>query len=273
MSFVLEKDRSFYVMGIVNTTPDSFYDGGSFNSLDNAYAHAVKLIEEGADIIDVGGESSRPGADPVSIEEEIERTVPLISKLSKKFDVVISIDTVKSDVAKAALDAGASIINDISGGRRDSEMATLAANRDCYTVLMHSRKTPKDMQIDPHYDDVVSEVLAELEESARKFIDAGLPKSKIIFDPGIGFAKRLEDNLKLLKSSRKFIEAGYELLIGTSRKSFIGALTGREPVDRLPGSLASLAMPLCQGARFFRVHDVKETIDFLKVLNGIRSAS
>lgn len=270
MSFVLDNKRSFYVMGIVNTTPDSFYDGGNYNSLKNGYQQAVKLIKEGADIIDIGGESSRPGAEPVSVEEEISRVVPLIEKLNDNFDVPISIDTVKSEVAEAALDAGATIVNDISGGRQDANIIKLVAARKCYTVVMHSRRTPKDMQDEPFYEDVIAEVLSELKMSVDKFYNAGLPKEKIILDPGIGFAKRLEDNLKLLNQCNCFIEEGFELLIGTSRKSFIGTLTGKDADERLAGSLASLAIPLLQGARFFRVHDVKETVDFLKVLNRIR---
>lgn len=273
MSFILDKNRSFYVLGIVNTTPDSFYDGGNFNDTDRAFKQALKLIEEGADIIDVGGESSRPGAEPVSVEEELERVIPLITRLNSECNTVISIDTVKAEVARAALDAGASIVNDISGGRRDPEMIPLVSSQNCYTVIMHSRKTPKDMQRSPYYENVVEEVLAELQESVERFLSAGLKKDRVILDPGIGFAKRVEDNLALLKASDKFIESGYELLIGTSRKSFIGALTDRDAEDRLSGSLASIASPFLQGARFFRVHDVKETVDFLKVMDGINKAS
>lgn len=259
-------------MGIVNTTPDSFYDGGSFDNLDNAFKQAVKLIDEGADIIDVGGESSRPGANSVSVDEEMNRVIPLVKRLCNECNTVISIDTVKSEVARAALDAGASIVNDISGGQRDSKMIPLIASRNCYTVIMHSRKTPKDMQSDPYYDDVVEEVYCELEKSVQNFLAAGLPKDKIIIDPGIGFAKRIKDNLKLLKKSDRLLELGYELLIGTSRKSFIGALTDRDVDERLAGSMGSIAETFSKGARFFRVHDVKETVDFLKVIDGIRRA-
>lgn len=272
MAFEIDKTRPFYVMGIVNATPDSFYDGGNFVALDKGFKQAIKLIDDGADIIDVGGESSRPGAESVSVEEEIDRVVPLIEKIHAESDVVVSIDTVKAKVAEAAIAAGATIVNDISGGRYDANMAHLVARSGSSVVVMHSRKTPKDMQDDPFYQDVVVEVIRELLSSVKLFEVEGVSESKIILDPGIGFAKRFEDNLKLLNSTSAILKTGHEVLIGTSRKSFIGQITGSDPDGRLAGSLASIATAFDQGARLFRVHDVKETVDFLKVMSEIKGS-
>lgn len=260
-------------MGIVNTTPDSFSDGGKYNNLDSAFDHCCRLVDEGADIIDIGGESSRPGAKSVSLSEELERVIPLVERVSGSLDIVISIDTVKAEVARQALHAGAEIINDISAGRNDEKMASLAAEKDCYTVLMHSRKKPIDMQEAPYYNNTVKEVIEELLCSAEFFISQGVKKEKIILDPGIGFAKRFEDNLLLLRKSEELTKLGYEILIGTSRKSFIGTIADCNVDNRLAGSLASLAIPFNSGVRFFRVHDVEETVQFLKVIDSINGAS
>ncbi|NLP03285.1 MAG: dihydropteroate synthase [Fibrobacter sp.] len=258
----------FRIMGVVNVTPDSFYDGGKHDTTVSAVEHSLRLAEQGADILDIGGASSRPGASPVPQEEEKRRILPVIKEVAARFSGPISVDTTWSGVAEAALDAGASWINDISAGRADPEMIRLAARRKCTMVLMHSRGTPETMQINPGYDDVVSEVREELLDACRKFIEGGVSRDKIILDPGIGFAfaKTAEHNLALLRGLDKIAELGYPVLLGTSRKRFIGQITGKEVQDRLCGTLATVAAGYLRGSRIFRVHDVDETRDFLKVL-------
>lgn len=263
--------KPYLIMGIVNVTPDSFYDGGRYVSVDAALKHALQLKNEGADILDIGGSSSRPGARLVKPDEECRRVVPVVEALAKEFSGPLSVDTTWSATAKAALDAGASWINDISAGRLDPSMASVAAQAGCTVVLMHSRQTPSTMQIDPRYDDVTGEVISELFSAARQFMDAGVQREKIILDPGIGFAKTLEHNITLLRELDRIGELGFPLLVGTSRKSFIGKITGREVGERLWGTLASVASSYARGARIFRVHDVKETRDFLKVLSSIEN--
>lgn len=261
--------KPYQIMGIVNVTPDSFYDGGRYASVDSALEHALKLKNDGADILDIGGSSSRPGAQLVKPDEECRRVVPVVEALSREFGGPISVDTTWSATAKAALDAGASWINDISAGRLDPSMASVVAQAGCTVVLMHSRETPQTMQIDPRYDDVTGEVMSELFTAAQQFMGAGVQKDKIILDPGIGFAKTLEHNISLLRELDRIGELGFALLVGTSRKSFIGKITGREVGERLWGTLATVASSYMRGARIFRVHDVKETSDFLKVLTSV----
>ncbi len=266
--FLLDK-KDFLLMGIVNITPDSFFDGGEHNTHQSACDHARKLLNEGANILDIGGESSRPGALPVSVDDEIARVLPVIEQLRKETNVPISIDTTKAAVAKKALDAGATWINDISAGRFDPKMASLAAEKQCPVILMHSRKSPKNMQSDPTYGDVVCEVIKELLAQVKVFTDTGLFQENIIIDPGIGFAKRFKDNIDLLRNVNSFIKTGFPVLIGPSRKSFIGQITGKETDHRLCGTLGSVAAAYIHGAKIFRVHDVDETNDFLKVLSTI----
>lgn len=265
---LLEK-KKFLLMGVVNVTPDSFSDGGEHNSPEEACDHAKKLLLEGADILDIGGESSRPGALTVSAKEERARVLPVIEQLRKETDVPISIDTTKAVVAKEAIEAGANWINDISAGRFDPVMATLAAEIQCPVILMHSRKTPKTMQADPTYTDAVQEAIDELLAQVRVFTDAGVQKENIILDPGIGFAKRFEDNCTILCNLERFVQTGFPVLIGTSKKSFIGHITGKDVKGRLHGTLGSVASAFIHGAKIFRVHDVEETKDFLQVLSTI----
>ena len=267
---VLEKP--FAVMGVVNVTPDSFYDGGKHATAAGAADHARQLATEGADILDIGGESTRPGAQPVSEDEECRRVLPVIAALARDCGLPISVDTTKAAVARRALDAGATWINDVSAGRFDPGMARLAAERACPVVLMHSRETPATMQSSPSYGDVVAEVKQELLERAGVFAAAGVLGENIILDPGIGFAKRLEDNLRLLRQLDVLVALGYPVCVGASRKSFVGALTGRDKEERLWGSLAAVAAARHKGARLFRVHDVKETLDVIKVLDAINHA-
>ncbi|MBD3320454.1 MAG: dihydropteroate synthase [Chitinivibrionales bacterium] len=264
--------KPWIIMGVLNATPDSFYDGGRHYSTADACAHAEKIAREGADIIDIGGESTRPAAKPVSEEEEIRRVVPVIRHIAANLDTPVSIDTTKHRVAREALDAGAAWINDISAGRLDPEMPALAALYNCPVLLMHSRETPQTMQKNPSYINVITEIIAELQNSIEQFIRKGVNAGNIIIDPGIGFAKRFEDNITLLNRLDEIAALKYPLAIGTSRKSFIGHITGQEPDSRLAGSLATLASAYRCGARIFRVHDVAETVDFLKVLSVIEMA-
>ncbi len=253
-------------MGIVNVTPDSFFDGGKYNSTKNAVLHAEDLIRQGVDILDFGGASSRPGAQEISPEEESRRVIPAIKIIASQYKVPISIDTTWSDVANAAFDAGASWINDVSAGRYDSKMAYFVAQNECPIILQHSRKTPGTMQIDPKYGDVVTEVKQELLDTVQTFTDSGVKREQILLDPGIGFAKTAEHNIFLLHALEEIAKIGFPVVLGTSRKNFIGKITGKEVNDRLYGSLGSIASAYFKGVRIFRVHDVEATKDFLEVL-------
>ncbi len=261
--------KPFVLMGIVNVTPDSFYDGGRYNTADAAVEQGMRLAAEGADILDIGGASSRPGAQSISPEEEAARVIPVIRRLAKEFTGPISVDTAQSSVARRALEAGAGWINDISAGTVDRAMPSLAAESGCTIVIMHMRGTPATMQSCTRYGDVVSEVTQELLASVEVFIKAGVSRERIVIDPGIGFAKTADQNVVLLRHLDVFVKTGFSVLVGTSRKTFIGRLTGREPQDRLWGTLGSVAAAFLHGARIFRVHDVAATRDFLKVLSAI----
>jgi len=257
------------VMGVLNVTPDSFSDGGQFLDKDRAIEHGLRMAADGAAIIDVGGESTRPGAEGVSAEEQIRRVVPVIQGLSKKTNVPVSIDTYHVEVADAALQVGASMINDISA-LSDERMAESVAEKQVPIVLMHMQGTPRTMQIEPNYDDVVAEVLQFLLERAKKATAFGIPREVIFIDPGIGFGKTLEHNILLLKNLDKFVATGYRVLVGTSRKNFIGSLTGKEKsTDRLFGTVATVALCVAAGVSIVRVHDVAEMLDVVKVARAI----
>ena len=258
--------KPFCVWGILNVTDDSFFDGGRYNTLEKAVSHACRLVEDGADVIDVGGSSSRPGACLLPPEEEVRRVVPVIEEIARRFGVPVSVDTTWSAVARAALDAGASIVNDISAGRIDPGMPEVVARAGCAAVLMHSRDTPLDMQDGPRYgDDVAGEVAGELVASVESFARARVGKGRIILDPGFGFAKDAGHNVALLRNIGQVARLGYPVLAGVSRKSFIGAVTGRPVGDRLSGTLAATAAAYMGGVRMFRAHDVRDTVDFLKM--------
>lgn len=259
-----------YLMGILNITPDSFYDGGKFSNLDEAVKRGTKMAEEGADIIDIGGESTRPRSEPIGLEEELSRVIPVIERLSKEIEVPLSIDTYKSFVAKKALDSGASMINDISALRFDAEMKKIAAEYEVPLVLMHIKGTPKNMQDDPYYDDVMKEISSYLKESIQIAKDAGIEEDKIIIDPGIGFGKRLEDNLDILKNLSILKTLEKPILVGPSRKSFIGKVLDLPPEERLEGSLGALAVTIFNGANLVRVHDVKESLRVARLVDAIR---
>jgi dihydropteroate synthase len=260
-------DKPFAVMGIINVTPDSFSDGGQCMEADAALARAEALARQGADILDIGGESTRPGAAPVPYDEECRRVIPVVEALARQGILPVSIDTTKASVARAALDSGAVWINDISAGRFDGAMVSVAAHYQCPVILMHSRKTLQTMHEGPFYADVTAEIVAELKERISFFTGKGVPPGNIILDPGIGFSKRLEDNIGILGNLAPLVSLGFPILLGASRKSFIGQITGRPVGERLNGSLASIAAAFAQGVRFFRIHDVGETVDFLKVLS------
>ncbi|HSG80713.1 MAG TPA: dihydropteroate synthase [Gemmatimonadota bacterium] len=243
------------VMGVLNITPDSFSDGGRFFDLDAALRRCEELQRQGADIIDVGGESTRPGSDPVPVEEELQRVIPAI-EAAQQFDVPISVDTTKATVAAAALDAGAEIVNDISGLRFDPELGRVAAGHGAGLVLMHIRGRPRTMQVDVHYDDLLAEIAAELQESVDRALAAGCDRDRIVVDPGIGFGKTAEQNLTLINQVGRISELGFPVMVGPSRKSFIGKTLGLEVDDRLEATLAACVVALLRGARIFRVHDV-----------------
>jgi dihydropteroate synthase len=253
------------VMGVVNVTPDSFSDGGQFVEADAAIAHGIRLAAEGAAILDVGGESTRPGAEPVSEEEELGRVVPVIEGLTREH-VPISIDTRKLVVAQAALDAGASIVNDVAAFRSAPELAGLVADRGATCCLMHMLGEPRTMQRDPRYGDVVGEVGAFLEERLAFAVSEGVPEERVWLDPGIGFGKTLEHNLELLRRLDELVAIGRPIVVGTSRKSFLGTLAGGRPeAQRLPGTIATNVLALERGAAIFRVHDVGPVVDALAV--------
>jgi len=257
------------VMGILNVTPDSFSDGGQYITVEKAVERACRMTEEGADIIDVGGESSRPGAEPVSLDTELARVIPVISVLSERLNIPISVDTCKSGVAREALKAGASFINDISAFNFDKKMPDVIADYDAGVILMHMRGTPATMQEDTLYSDVLEEILDFLGHSIKKAVDAGIDPDKIIIDPGIGFGKDLESNLEILKGLDHFRTLGKPILIGTSRKAFIGTVTGRGLEDRGFGTAASLSAAIMNGADIIRVHDVKNMVDVSRMVDAI----
>lgn len=258
-----------HIMGVLNVTPDSFSDGGRFFKLEDAVSQGMKMIEEGADMIDVGGESTRPGSDPLPTEEVLSRVIPVIKSMSAKTDVPISIDTYKAEVARRALDAGAQMINDISALRFDPKMKEVASKYKVPIVLMHIKGTPKDMQKDPSYEDVIAEITEYLRQSIKIAEDGGIDREKIIIDPGIGFGKRLQDNLNILKNLRKFSILGCPILIGCSRKSFIGKILDLPAEERLEGSLAALAVAVMNGVNIVRVHDVKESERVVSLVDAI----
>jgi dihydropteroate synthase len=266
---VIGLDARPLLMGIVNVTPDSFFDGGRFFDHQAAVAHAVQLVEEGADLLDIGGESTRPGSAPIDEREEARRLIPVVTAVAKAVPVPISVDTSKAGVAKAALDAGAVIVNDVTALRGDPAMVDLVAETGAGLVLMHMQGTPRTMQHAPYYHDVVEEVGVFLAEQARWAMERGVTKSQILLDPGIGFGKVLIHNLDLLAQLRILTNLGFPLLVGLSRKGFIGQLLDRPVQDRAWGTAAAVALAVEQGANILRVHDVAAMRDVVKVAAAI----
>jgi dihydropteroate synthase len=261
--FDLEHEK--YIMGILNVTPDSFSDGGKYNQLDAALAHAAAMIEAGAAVIDVGGESTRPGHTQITDEEEIARTVPVIRALKEHFDIPVSIDTYKSAVARACLEAGADLLNDIWGFVYDRKMAALAAEYDVPCCLMHNRK-------EAVYNDFMEDVICDLQESVRIALEAGVKKENIMIDPGVGFAKSYEQNLEIIKNIKRLEVLGYPILLGTSRKSVIGLTLNIPAPERISGTVATTVYGAAQGCAFFRVHDVRENKQALDMTQAILKA-
>jgi dihydropteroate synthase len=268
-SWLQKSPRAPLVMGVLNVTPDSFSDGGRFLAVEQAVEHGVKMAEAGASIIDVGGESTRPGADAVSEAEQTARVVPVIEGL-RALGVTISIDTTRAVVARAAIDAGASLINDVSAGRDDPDMLHLASQRGAAVVLMHMQGTPRTMQVAPRYQDVVAEDRSFLLERAESAIRAGVAPHRVLLDVGIGFGKSLEHNLQLLRAYGAFAGLGHPTVLGVSRKRFVGELTGRtDPNDRLMGTAAAVAAGVLRGADVLRVHDVGAMLDVVRVATAL----
>jgi dihydropteroate synthase len=260
------------LMGVLNVTPDSFSDGGLFFDKKTAIAHGLKMVEEGADFIDIGGESTRPGSKPLGLDEELRRVIPVIESLAKEVDAPISIDTYKSAVAKKAIEAGAQIINDISGLNLDPSLSQVAAKEDVPLVLMHIRGNPETMQKKIHYDSLFSEIIQYLRNSIQRAESAGVDPEQIIIDPGIGFGKTVEDNLLILKNLQEFKILGKPLLLGTSRKSFIGKILNADVTGRLEGTLSSIVVGALNGAHIIRCHDVLQAKRAIAITDAVRQA-
>lgn len=265
----MEFGRGVFIMGVVNITPDSFSDGGQFFDTNAAVEHGLSLWEAGADILDIGGESTRPGADPVSVDEELARVIPVIEGLRKRCDAWLSIDTYKSAVASAAADAGAHFINDISGLGFDEQMPKLVADKQRGLILMHIRKNPQTMQKDIAYDDLIGDISTFFEQRLQRAIQAGIDPSRIILDPGIGFGKTVDQNYQLIRQLSSFTELGHPILIGPSRKSFLGAITKRPPKERVWATAAAVTASILAGADIVRIHDVAQLHDVVRITEYI----
>ncbi|MGA2583512.1 MAG: dihydropteroate synthase [Tepidisphaeraceae bacterium] len=265
--------RRTLVMGILNLTPDSFSDGGKFSTIESAVEHALTMAEAGADWLDVGGESTRPGSEPVPPDEQIRRTIPVIRHIRAVSDILISIDTTRGSVAEAALDAGANVVNDISAGRDDPEMFPMLARRKVAVVLSHMQGTPRNMQENPVYEDVTAEVSRFLLQRRDAAVDAGIESRRILLDPGLGFGKNLSHNLKLMTDTNILAKLGHPLVVGPSRKSFIGRITGESrPEQRIFGSIAACAVCAWEGAAVLRVHDVLPMVQTIRMVQAIAGA-
>jgi len=270
-NYSLDFSRRTYIMGILNVTPDSFSDSGLYFDRSKAIKRALRMAEEGADIIDIGGESTRPGSEPLAIEEELKRTVSVIEALSKELAIPLSIDTYKSIVARRALDAGASMVNDISGLRFDPRMANIVSEYKVPVVIMHIKGTPKDMQKNPAYEALMEEIIDSLREGIRLALESGISEDKLVIDPGIGFGKTFEHNLEIIHSLFNLTLLEKPLLVGPSRKAFIGRVLGDvPPTARLEGTAAAVAISIMNGANIIRVHDVKEMVKVARVADAIK---
>ncbi|MFQ5794493.1 MAG: dihydropteroate synthase [Candidatus Bipolaricaulia bacterium] len=265
-----ELGKRTLIMGILNVTPDSFYDGGRYNQVEVAVRHALEMVEAGADLIDVGGESARPGSDPIPADEEFRRVLPVIRAIREQSDVPISIDSYKAEVAEAALAAGADWVNDIGALRLDERMVEVVAERQIPVVLMHMQSVPKTMQQHPTYDDVVDDIIRFFKERIAFAIAAGIFETHIIIDPGIGFGKTVTHNIEILHRLDEFRSLGRPILIGTSRKSFLEAISDLPITERLAGTIASNAIAIMNGADIIRVHDVKEMKRAVEIVDAVK---
>jgi dihydropteroate synthase len=270
-NYCLDFSQKTHIMGILNVTPDSFSDGGQYFDKSAAIKRAIQMAEDGADIIDIGGESTRPGSQPLAVEEELRRTLPVIEALTKEINIPISIDTYKSEVAKRALDAGAAMVNDISGLRFDPEMPKVVSAYKVPVVIMHIKGAPKDMQKNPVYEALIPEIMDYLRESIRSAKESGIAEDMIIIDPGIGFGKTFEHNLEIIYNLYNFTLLEKPVLIGLSRKAFIGKILADAAAgDRLEGTAAAIAISIINGANIIRVHDVKEMVKVAKVASAVK---
>ncbi|MFO7784121.1 MAG: dihydropteroate synthase [Thermodesulfobacteriota bacterium] len=261
------------VMGILNVTPDSFADGGRFFPRERAVEHGLAMASNGADIIDVGGESTRPFSESVQPDKEMDRVIPVIEALSGELDVPISIDTTKAEVARAALAAGASLLNDVSALRFDPDMAGLAAESRVPVVLMHMKGKPRDMQEAPEYSDLIGEIILFLKEAIQRAVEAGVRREQILIDPGIGFGKTFDHNLQIIRELDRFSVLGRPVVLGCSRKAFIGHILGKGPDDRDAGTLGAVAAGVMKGAHIVRVHNVSMTVDAVRIMDAVKRGS
>ncbi len=268
--FRLDLNARTHIMGILNVTPDSFFDGGRYIAREKAVEHGIKMFEQGADIIDVGGESTRPYSKRIPVEEELERVIPVIEELAKEIDIPISIDTYKSRVAEEAIHAGASIINDISSFRFDPKMPKVASEAGVPVVLMHMKGRPEDMQDSPDYDNLILEIISFLEAAKKEAIRNGIKQDHIIIDPGIGFGKRVEHNLEIIRSLSSFSLLASPILIGPSNKAFIGQIVGKDLEQRETGTMAAIACAIMNGAHIVRVHNVKKAVETARMVDAIK---
>jgi dihydropteroate synthase len=273
LDYNLSFDSKTLIMGVLNITPDSFYDGGLHFQEKDAVAHALRMVNDGADIIDVGGESTRPFSDPIPLEEELKRVIPVIKAVSQEIDIPISIDTYKSEVARQALDAGAKMINDISALRFDPAMGPLAAEAGVPIVLMHMKGTPKNMQADPTYKDLFSEIIDFLNKAVEYAVKRGVKRDLIVIDPGIGFGKSVNDNLNIIKGLYKLSTIGQPILVGTSNKSFIGHVLDLPAESRETGTMATVAASVLNGANIVRAHNVKAARETATIIDAIKSGN
>lgn len=264
-----DNNRRPLIMGILNVTPDSFSDGGKYDNYLTAITHAIKMEDEGADIIDIGGESTRPGAKPIDIEEELKRVIPVIEGIRKESNIVISIDTYKSNVASKAISAGANIINDISGLRFDANMVHFASEAQVPIIVMHMLGNPQNMQSNPSYSNLMNELITFFQERVDVLTSKGINKNNIILDPGIGFGKTTDHNFTLIRELGRIVELGYPVLVGPSRKSFIGKTLNLPLEDRIEGTAAAVTAAIMNGTRIVRVHDVKEMLRVVKMTENI----
>lgn len=269
----LRLGRRTHIMGVLNVTPDSFSDGSLYFQRNKAIEHGLAMAREGADIIDVGGESTRPYSEKVPVDDEMERVIPVIAALSREIEIPISIDTCKAEVARQALQAGASMINDISAMRVDPDIASVAAESDVPMILMHMKGTPGNMQDDPTYEDLIPEILDFLKNAVDRAIDAGIREDMIIVDPGIGFGKAFDQNLEIIKELLRFASLGKPILLGASRKAFLGHILDKEPLERDTGTMATISAGILNGAHIVRVHNVKKALDTVKVIDAIKTGN
>ena len=268
--FSLDLSSRTHVMGVLNVTPDSFSDGGHFFQREEAIEQGLRMAADGADIIDVGGESTRPYSTRISKEEELERIIPVIQELKKEVKIPVSIDTLKAEVAREALRAGASMINDTSALRSDPEMTSVAAVAQVPVILMHMRGTPENMQEKPHYGNLIQEVIDFLSGSMERAVQMGIRREMIILDPGIGFGKTFDHNLEIIRELDRFTCLGRPILLGSSRKAFIGRILGKPALERDTGTMAAVAVGVMNGAHIVRVHDVKKAVETVKVVDAIK---